>query len=161
MPAWLGGWLGGWLLVGATVNVAGRGQKSHRSRPLTHPLMLRCPLPWQETGCRIDIENTRSGEQAMRTVRIRGGLEATQLAQQRITEKASEERASLCGGWRIRSRGGVGVGWCGSRASSLPCLPACLPPGSFAPRSPLIVFFGLSANTDPDGAERLGLQARG
>ncbi len=43
----------------------------------------------QESGCRIDIENTRSGENAMRTVRIRGGLENTQHAQQLITQKAS------------------------------------------------------------------------
>lgn len=55
--------------------------------PNPSPTYAHPPMHPQESGCRIDIENTRSGEQAMRTVRIRGSIEATQLAQQLITAK--------------------------------------------------------------------------
>lgn len=65
--------------------------------------------PRQESQCRIDIENTRSGEHAMRVIRIRGNMQQTQVAQQLITQRvsppASPPRPSLGGGevWGLKS----------------------------------------------------------
>jgi poly(rC)-binding protein 2/3/4 len=44
-----------------------------------------------DSGCRIDIENTRSGEHALRVIRITGNMAQTQAAQALIQEKVTSE----------------------------------------------------------------------
>lgn len=44
-----------------------------------------------ESGCRVDIENTRTGEQALRVIRITGSVAQTQAAQSMIQEKVTGE----------------------------------------------------------------------
>jgi hypothetical protein len=41
----------------------------------------------QESECKIEIESSRPGENAMRVIRIRGNMQQTQLAQQLITQR--------------------------------------------------------------------------
>lgn len=47
----------------------------------------------QESGCRIDIENHRAGDNAMRTIRMRGNLQQTQMAQQLISQRVGPSAA--------------------------------------------------------------------
>jgi len=44
-----------------------------------------------DSGCRVDIENTRSGEHALRVIRITGSVAQTQAAQSMIQEKITQE----------------------------------------------------------------------
>jgi hypothetical protein len=48
-------------------------------------LFLVCLV--QESQCRIDIENSRSGEHALRVIRIRGNMQQTQVAQELIRQR--------------------------------------------------------------------------
>jgi len=44
-----------------------------------------------DSGCRVDIENTRSGEHALRVIRITGSVAQTQAAQSMIQEKITSD----------------------------------------------------------------------
>jgi len=80
------------LMNDLSVRVMHPNPKSH-SHGLTsschHMVVInaRCHRDGQESGCRIDIENHRVGDNAIRTIRMRGNLQQTQVAQQLISQR--------------------------------------------------------------------------